>query len=178
MIFGPMFHVGCLSASWGVTSSSSSRLRPRNGPPEPVRTSESTCSGARPSRHWNAAECSLSTGSHETLLVRQGQRDAALERPERRRQAREADNRVQDDVWLRALQQLRQVAADLGQWREPVERLGSRGGGDELELRVALHDLDGLAADRAGRPEQGYTLHVLKVYEPGLQMDQVKARIV
>src|SRR5919198_5688012 len=63
VIFGPIRHVGGARASSGVTSSSFSRLRPRNGPPEPVRTSDSTCSGARPSRHWKAAECSLSTGS-------------------------------------------------------------------------------------------------------------------
>src|SRR5436190_15549995 len=62
LIFGPMLQVGCASASSGVTSESSSRVRPRNGPPEAVRTSECTCSVSRPSRHWNAAECSLSTG--------------------------------------------------------------------------------------------------------------------
>ena len=39
-----------------------SRVRPRNGPPEAVSTIESTVSGARPSRHWKSAECSLSTG--------------------------------------------------------------------------------------------------------------------
>ena len=37
--------------------------RPRNGPPDAVRTSDSTVSGSRPSRHWKSAECSLSTGS-------------------------------------------------------------------------------------------------------------------
>ncbi len=63
MIFGPMLQVGWASASSAVTSSSSSRVRPRNGPPEAVRTRESTWSGPRPSRHWKAAECSLSTGS-------------------------------------------------------------------------------------------------------------------
>src|SRR5262245_22243785 len=57
-----MRQVGCASACSGVTSSSSARVRPRNGPPEPVSTSVSTCSGPRPSRHWKSAECSLSTG--------------------------------------------------------------------------------------------------------------------
>src|SRR4029079_9266754 len=46
----------------GVTSSRPARVRPRNGPPEPVSTSVSICSGSRPSRHWKSAECSLSTG--------------------------------------------------------------------------------------------------------------------
>src|SRR5581483_2962874 len=62
VIFGPIRQVGWASASSGVTSASSSRVRPRNGPPEPVSTSECTCSGLRPSRHWYSAECSLSTG--------------------------------------------------------------------------------------------------------------------
>src|SRR5581483_11607551 len=51
------------SAPSTVTAASCSRLRPRNGPPEAVSTTESTCSGSRPSRHWYSAECSLSTGS-------------------------------------------------------------------------------------------------------------------
>src|SRR3954452_2325330 len=62
VIFGPMRQVGCASACSGVTSSSSARARPRNGPPEPVSTRVSTCSASRPSRHWKSAECSLSTG--------------------------------------------------------------------------------------------------------------------
>ena len=41
VIFGPMLHVGWASASEEVTSASSPRPRPRNGPPEAVRTSES-----------------------------------------------------------------------------------------------------------------------------------------
>ncbi len=44
-------------------------MRPRNGPPEAVSTSESTCSGARPSRHWKSAECSLSTGSSRAWVA-------------------------------------------------------------------------------------------------------------
>ena len=63
VIFRPIVHVGCASASSGVTSTSSARVRPRNGPPDAVRTSEWTASGACPSRHWKSAECSLSTGS-------------------------------------------------------------------------------------------------------------------
>src|SRR6185503_5361984 len=62
VIFGPMFQVGCASASEAVTPESSSRLRPRNGPPEAVRTSVCTVSGSRPSSSWKAAECSESTG--------------------------------------------------------------------------------------------------------------------
>src|SRR5215210_290441 len=49
----------------------------------------------------------------EALLVRERERHSALERPERRRQAREADDGIQHNVGLRALQQLRQVTADL-----------------------------------------------------------------
>ena len=69
-----------------------------------------TCSGARPSRHWNAAECSLSTGSSRPpprsraasasspaatrlSLFASASVDAVLERPERRRQARRSRRR-------------------------------------------------------------------------------------
>src|SRR4051812_37261837 len=62
VIFGPICHVGCASASARVTPSSCARVRPRNGPPEAVSTIESTVSSGRPSRHWKTAECSLSTG--------------------------------------------------------------------------------------------------------------------
>src|SRR3954452_7611491 len=60
VIFGPIDHVGCASASSGVTSASSSRVRPRNGPPLAVST---TLSGSPSCAHWKSAECSLSTGS-------------------------------------------------------------------------------------------------------------------
>ena len=43
-------------------------------------------------------------GRDQALLVREGQVDAVLERPERGRQPRETDNGVQDDVRLRALE--------------------------------------------------------------------------
>ena len=59
----PMFHVGCASASAGVTSCSDSRVRPRKGPPDAVRTSRRT-SPAVPLRSACAiAECSESTGT-------------------------------------------------------------------------------------------------------------------
>ncbi|HTE62229.1 MAG TPA: hypothetical protein VK631_17885 [Solirubrobacteraceae bacterium] len=38
----PMFQVGCASASAGVTPASEARVRPRNGPPDAVRTSRRT----------------------------------------------------------------------------------------------------------------------------------------
>jgi hypothetical protein len=81
--------------------------RPRNGPPEAVRTIDSTASRSRPSRHWKIAgmlavdrqqqpaatpmrgECELAC-SDEALLVRERERDAALERPEGRLHAGEA----------------------------------------------------------------------------------------
>ena len=123
-----------------MTDSSSAAVRPRNGPPEAVRTSESTVAGSRFSRHWSAAECSLSTGRSrpppriqaatreiagrdEALLVGEREVDPVLERPERRGQAGEADDRVQHDVGLRRLEQLRQVAAGLDVRRD-VRRRG------------------------------------------------------
>ena len=66
------------------------------------------------------------TGGDEALLVREREVDAALERPDRDRQAREADDRVQDDVRLGAVEQLGQVAPGLRQRREPVDRRAAR----------------------------------------------------
>ena len=61
VIFAPMRHCGCLRASSGVTSGSSSAGTSRRAPPLHVimrrRTGE--CS---PARHWNMAECSESMG--------------------------------------------------------------------------------------------------------------------
>ena len=98
-------------------------------------------------------------GGDEALLVRERERDAVLERPHRRREPGEADDGVQDDVGLGALEQLGRVAADLRQRREPVDRRRARRGGDELELGMRVDHLDRLAADRAGRAEQGDPLH-------------------
>ena len=61
-ILPPMSQVGCASASSTVTSASSARVRPRNGPPDAVRTSFSTVPGASPASSWCSAECSESTG--------------------------------------------------------------------------------------------------------------------
>jgi hypothetical protein len=49
----------------------------------------------------------------EALLVRERERDTLLERPERRPDAGEPDDRVEDDVGLAALEQLERIAADL-----------------------------------------------------------------
>ena len=58
-------------------SPSSARERPRNGPPEAVRTSPATCLGLAPSRHWWSAECSLSTGSRRPSTPLPGRRCAS-----------------------------------------------------------------------------------------------------
>ena len=117
VIFGPMLQVGCASASAGVTAASSSRVRPRNGPPDAVRTSE--CDGLRrppfealeerrvlavdgqdpPATSLLRRERELARGD-EALLVREREVDRRLERRERRGQTREADHGVEDDVRL------------------------------------------------------------------------------
>jgi len=53
------------------------------------------------------------SGCDEALFVRQREIDAVLERPERRREPGKAHDCVEDDVGLRALEQLRQVASHL-----------------------------------------------------------------
>ena len=62
MILPPIAQVGCVSACSTVTSSSSARVRPRNGPPDAVSVSRSTVPGRSPSISWCSAECSESTG--------------------------------------------------------------------------------------------------------------------
>ena len=62
VIIRPIAHVGWRRASSAVTSASSARVRPRNGPPDAVRTSEATSSLAPARRHCAIAECSESTG--------------------------------------------------------------------------------------------------------------------
>jgi hypothetical protein len=59
----PMSQVGWASASAGVTSASSARVRPRNGPPEAVSTSRRTSSGVPERSACAMAECSESTGT-------------------------------------------------------------------------------------------------------------------
>ena len=95
----------------------------------------------------------------EALLVREREIGAALERPQRRGQAREADDGVEDDVRLGALEQLDEVAADLRQRREAVDRLRAGGGGDELEFWMCVDDLERLPADRTGGAQEGNALH-------------------
>ena len=110
MIFGPMLHVGWASASSAVTPPSSARPRPRNGPPDAVSTSAGDGGGIsplealmergvlavdrdqEPSSPLSRAERELA-GRDEALLVRERERDAVLERPERRANACESDDR-------------------------------------------------------------------------------------
>ena len=57
----PLSLGGWAMASSGVTSASSSRTRPRNGPPDAVRMSRATSSARPPRKAWAKAECSEST---------------------------------------------------------------------------------------------------------------------
>ena len=63
VITGPMSQVGCAIAWSGVTSASSSRVRPRNGPPLAVISRRRTSSMISPRSACASAECSLSTGT-------------------------------------------------------------------------------------------------------------------
>ena len=176
VIFGPMLQVGCASASSGVTSSSSSRVRPRNGPPDAVRTSECDLSGARPSRHWNAAECSLSTGSSRPPPR---SRAASASSPAATRlslfaSARSTPRSSAQSVRGRPAKPTTALRTTSGSARSsssvrspPVcvsgasPSIGVRagGGGDELQLGMRVDDLDRLAADRAGGADQGDAFH-------------------
>ena len=52
VIFPPIAHVGCASACSTVTSCSSARERPRNGPPLAVIVIRSTAPGGCPEISW------------------------------------------------------------------------------------------------------------------------------
>ena len=68
VIFGPIFQVGCASASSTVIASKVSRRRSRNGPPEAVSTSRRASPGAPARRAWWIALCSESTGTSSAPL--------------------------------------------------------------------------------------------------------------
>ncbi len=103
------------------------------------------------------------TGRDEALLVRQRERDAPLQRPESRRQTGKADDRVQDDVGRRVVQQRSQVASRLdvldtvlGGERPELARPGCERA--DLEVGVPVDDLQRLTADRARCAQNGDAL--------------------
>ena len=99
----PIEKFGCASACSGVTSASSARVRPRNGPPLAVTTSRRTSSARPPRRHWAMARV-LAVDGHdlagrrerlderaaddERLLVGERQGGAGAQRGEGRARAR------------------------------------------------------------------------------------------
>ena len=125
VIFGPIFHVGCASASSTVIASNVSRSALAEGPPDAVRTSR-RASSARPLRMaWWIALCSESTGISSAplflassrmsspattsgLLVGEGEPLSGADRGMRRAQAQRADEAPHDGIGLR-------VAGGLGQ---------------------------------------------------------------
>ena len=179
-----MLQVGCASASLGRdVARARARLRPRNGPPEAVRTSESTWSGVLPSRHWKSrgvlavdragaalrpARCAASASSPAATrlsLLASASVDAALERPESRPAAGKADDGVEDEVGLGAPRAARSGSPPPWKCSTPssaASPVRSRRPGREraeLELGVRVDDLERLAADRAGGAEESDPLH-------------------
>ena len=100
----------------------------------------------------------------EALLVGEREGDAALESPERGRQAREADDCVEDDVGLGSVEERREVAADLGVLDsalrgEVVELVRARGERAGIELWIGVDDLERLTPDRPRGAENRDPLH-------------------
>ena len=115
MIFGPICHVGCFSASAAVTFASALSDRPRNGPPEAVRISRrSSPLGAAVQALMDRVVLAVDGQHRDALLARRvhheaaghhqhflvGQRDglARLDRAEHGVERRGAGRRAQDDV--------------------------------------------------------------------------------
>ncbi len=185
MIFGPICHVGWESACSAVTSAelvagATAEGAARGGQDDGVDTVALASLEAlmergvltvdreeKPSptllcRDRELARCD------EALLVRERERDSVLERPERRADAREADDRVQDDVGLAPLEQRDRVAADLDVLErvlggKPVERRRPRHERTELELRMRADDVDRLTADRPCRAEDRDACHAARM---------------
>ena len=104
-------------------------------------------------------------GRDEALLVRERKRDAPLERPEGGADSCEADDRIQDEIGIGRIEELRQIAADLDVLHiagrgELVQRLRARCERDDLQIRVCVDDLERLPSDRASGPEQRDPLEI------------------
>ncbi len=142
-----------------VTSSSSSRLRPRNGPPlavsddaaEPIHGDgpEALVHGAVLRVHRNdlgprrrSHPLDHRTGRDERLLVGQGQAAPGQERGDGDRQPGEADDPVDHDVGVAGdLREGLRAGEDLGAGRYPLGELASQG-------RIGDGDLVGTELDR------------------------------
>ena len=111
---GPMFQVGWASACSGVTSVSSSRRRPRNGPPLAVRISRRTSAAAARAQALGQRRV-LGVDRHDLvrplqgrpdqraagdqrLLVGQRERAAGAQRGQRGREPERPDDAVEHDV--------------------------------------------------------------------------------
>ena len=116
MTTGPMSQVGWASACSRVTSASSSRRRPRNGPPDAVSTSRATSSRASAAQALGERGVlgvdghdlpgprrrrDQRTARDQRLLVRQRERGARGERGQRRAQAARAGDPVEHGVGRR-----------------------------------------------------------------------------
>src|SRR6476659_7375666 len=163
-IFGPIFQVGCASASSTVMAAKVSRARSRNGPPEPVSTMRRTSSLAPQRSAWWTALAGRDRGvrraeshrPHERgddhvglrkgsgLLKARGSRRNAS--PEARRQE---GPQMRDVLLALDRNELGVVPSDLR--REPVDRAAGRERDDAESFREGGDHVEGRAADRARR---------------------------
>ncbi len=115
VILRPIFQVGCLSAWSGLTRSSSSRVKRRNGPPDAVRISRRislpltavqalmhrvVLAVDRKDRHASAARCVRHERArhHEYFLVGDGDRFSGVDGGEHRLESGRTGRRANDDV--------------------------------------------------------------------------------
>jgi hypothetical protein len=96
----------------------------------------------------------------ETLLVRESESHAALERPQRCADAGEAHDGVQDEVGLGRIEKLREIAPhadmlDAETAREVIEGLRPGCESADRELGSGRDHIERLPPDGSGRPEQG-----------------------
>ena len=199
---GPIAQVGCAMACSGVTSASSARVRPRNGPPLAVSTSRRTSSARPPTRHWASAECSESTGTiwpgrgrgrdqraadDQRLLVGQGQAVPGAQGGEGGFEPDGAGHPVEDDIAgpagelggrLGAGEDLGAAARGIARRQRRLQRRGRSGVGDGHDRHVERDRLLGQQGDvpaSGGQPDHAEPPRVAHDDVEGLGADRAGA---
>src|SRR5258708_2879112 len=164
VIFGPMLHVGWASASSIVTWHSSSRVRPRNGPPLAVRMMRRRLERSPDRRHWCTAQCSLSTGTSSAPGVARTRwttgpaaiSDSLLASASRLPAPSAASV---TDRPAKPTTPLRTTAALVRLLRQEVDGRRCAERNDFVRVRIGAYDVEGLGADGTCRAENGQRAH-------------------
>src|SRR6266542_464353 len=139
VIFFPIRHVVCRSASVTVAWATRSGVQVLNGPPDAVRMRRASSAGRRPLRHCSTALCSESIGTispppsraarhelarpHQRLLVRERDALPGAQRGQRGLETRRTHDRVDDDLDVGAQSRFHQAFASVASSSGPLPRI-------------------------------------------------------